>query len=427
MNDRTESTEEAESPADGLTNTTATTTPNLPAAPSPRVSGESHHLKKKRSENVGESEVVKAKKDSKDHRKNGGGGGQKKKSSERREAKQDEREAMTTGSDPAPHDTSSGGTKAEDGKPSRHNDDDDDAGTNDALHPPTPWPGRLHGQNNSSSSGTVRTTAATATSSKRQSGDAAGGEPADKPNRRKEKRHEKEAAASPEVKPYAEPAHASPPSDKRRKEERRKEERRTDHLKVEACEQQRRASSELLRGHKEKGRAFWNKERTPRRGILVRSLSAEQLPTTSHKSSQGCLDGDVVPPKRKKAKKHKRKALQDEGVKFDKVVVRHYPREVAIGGCMLDPDQGPFLGIGWDWKQEEVHNLYSFERLRDPDRTHVARAIPSMARQALLVQYGLNEEEIREMIAEMRRKDKELLRGGSIGILPSFWPWKKAG
>lgn len=426
MNDRTESTEEAESPADGLTNTTATTTPILPAAPSPRASGESHHLKKKRSENVGESEVVKAKKDSKDHRKNGGGG-QKKKSSERREAKQDEREAMTTGSDPAPHDTSSGGTKAEDGKPSRHNDDDDDAGTNDALHPPTPWPGRLHGQNNSSSSGTVRTTAATATSSKRQSGDAAGGEPADKPNRRKEKRHEKEAAASPEVKPYAEPAHASPPSDKRRKEERRKEERRTDHLKVEACEQQRRASSELLRGHKEKGRAFWNKERTPRRGILVRSLSAEQLPTTSHKSSQGCLDGDVVPPKRKKAKKHKRKALQDEGVKFDKVVVRHYPREVAIGGCMLDPDQGPFLGIGWDWKQEEVHNLYSFERLRDPDRTHVARAIPSMARQALLVQYGLNEEEIREMIAEMRRKDKELLRGGSIGILPSFWPWKKAG
>lgn len=427
MNDRTESTEEAESPADGLTNTTATTTPILPAAPSPRASGESHHLKKKRSENVGESEVVKAKKDSKDHRKNGGGGGQKKKSSERREAKQDEREAMTTGSDPAPHDTSSGGTKAEDGKPSRHNDDDDDAGTNDALHPPTPWPGRLHGQNNSSSSGTVRTTAATATSSKRQSGDAAGGEPADKPNRRKEKRHEKEAAASPEVKPYAEPAHASPPSDKRRKEERRKEERRTDHLKVEACEQQRRASSELLRGHKEKGRAFWNKERTPRRGILVRSLSAEQLPTTSHKSSQGCLDGDVVPPKRKKAKKHKRKALQDEGVKFDKVVVRHYPREVAIGGCMLDPDQGPFLGIGWDWKQEEVHNLYSFERLRDPDRTHVARAIPSMARQALLVQYGLNEDEIREMIAEMRRKDKELLRGGSIGILPSFWPWKKAG
>lgn len=426
MNDRTESTEEAESPADGLTNTTATTTPILPAAPSPRASGESHHLKKKRSENVGESEVVKAKKDSKDHRKNGGGG-QKKKSSERREAKQDEREAMTTGSDPAPHDTSSGGTKAEDGKPSRHNDDDDDAGTNDALHPPTPWPGRLHGQNNSSSSGTVRTTAATATSSKRQSGDAAGGEPADKPNRRKEKRHEKEAAASPEVKPYAEPAHASPPSDKRRKEERRKEERRTDHLKVEACEQQRRASSELLRGHKEKGRAFWNKERTPRRGILVRSLSAEQLPTTSHKSSQGCLDGDVVPPKRKKAKKHKRKALQDEGVKFDKVVVRHYPREVAIGGCMLDPDQGPFLGIGWDWKQEEVHNLYSFERLRDPDRTHVARAIPSMARQALLVQYGLNEDEIREMIAEMRRKDKELLRGGSIGILPSFWPWKKAG
>jgi hypothetical protein len=417
-------------------------------------------LKKKRSENVGESEVVKAKKDSKDHRKNGGGGGQKKKSSERREAKQDEREAMTTGSDPAPHDTSSGGTKAEDGKPSRHNDDDDDAGTNDALHPPTPWPGRLHGQNNSSS-GTVRTTA---TSSKRESGDAAGGEPADKPNRRKEKRHEKEAAASPEVKPHAEPAHASPPSDKRQKEERRKEERRTDHLKVEACEQQRRASSELLRGHKEKGRAFWNKERTPRRGILVRSLSAEQLPTTSHKSSQGCLDGDVVPPKRKKAKKHKRKALQDEGVKFDKVVVRHYPREVAIGGCMLDPDQGPFLGrlllppsslfcslsfsfrmrtsltllsffvfslyplgIGWDWKQEEVHNLYSFERLRDPDRTHVARAIPSMARQALLVQYGLNEDEIREMIAEMRRKDKELLRGGSIGILPSFWPWKKAG
>lgn len=84
-------------------------------------------------------------------------------------------------------------------------------------------------------------------------------------------------------------------------------------------------------------------------------------------------------------------------------------------------------GIGWDWKQEEVHNLYSFERLRDPDRTHVARAIPSMARQALLVQYGLNEDEIREMIAEMRRKDKELLRGGSFSILPSFWPWKKVG
>lgn len=113
---------------------------------------------------------------------------------------------------------------------------------------------------------------------------------------------------------------------------------------MEAYEQQRRASSELLRGHKEKGRAFWNKERTPRRGILVRSLSAEQLPTTSHKSSQGCLDGDAVPSKRKRSKKHKRKALQDEGVKFDKVVVRHYPREVAIGGCMLDPDQGPFLG-----------------------------------------------------------------------------------
>lgn len=338
---------ETESTADGLTTTTTTTTPNLPAAPSPRTSGESHHSKKRRSENAGESEEVKVKKDSKDHRKNGGGGGQKKKSSERREARQDEREAMTTGNDPAPHGTSSGGTKAEDGKPSRHNDDEDDAGSADALHPPTPWPGRLHGQN---SSGAVRTTAATATStnaagSNKQSGDAAGGEPADKPNRRKEKRHEKEAAAaSPEVKPHAEPAHASPPSDKRRKEEKRKEERRTDYLKVEACEQQRRASSELLRGHKEKGRAFWNKERTPRRGILVRSLSAEQLPTTSHKSSQGCLDGDAVPSKRKRSKKHKRKALQDEGVKFDKVVVRHYPREVAIGGCMLDPDQGPFLG-----------------------------------------------------------------------------------
>src|SRR3546814_12787708 len=31
------------------------------------------------------------------------------------------------------------------------------------------------------------------------------------------------------------------------------------------------------------------------------------------------------------------------------------------------------LGIGWDWRQEEVHNLYSFERLRDTDRTQVAR------------------------------------------------------
>jgi hypothetical protein len=76
-----------------------------------------------------------------------------------------------------------------------------------------------------------------------------------------------------------------------------------------------------------------------------------------------------------------------------------------------------------------VHNLYSFERLREsPDRTHIAHAIPSATRHALLVQYGLKEDEIQEMILEMRRRDKELLRGSAAtSILPSFWPWKRVG
>jgi hypothetical protein len=166
--------------------------------------------------------------------------------------------------------------------------------------------------------------------------------PEDK-HKRKEKRTEKEGAASPETKPHDSQGSPSLSPDKRRRDEKQRskeESRRESKLEV-ACDQQRRASSELLRGHKEKGRAFWNKERTPRRGILSRSLSAESLARTSTKCAS--LDDETL-FKRKKHKKHKRKGLQDEGVKFDKVVVRHYPREVCIGGCMLDPNQGPFLG-----------------------------------------------------------------------------------
>jgi len=207
------------------------------------------------------------------------------------------------------------------------------------------------------------------------------------------------------------------------------EPRDIERLRGECPDQQdvwRRASSELPRGHKEKekGRAFWHRERLPRRGILARSLSEENFRRHSH----GCGVEDVELLAGLKNKRDKKRSKRPHDcVKFDRVMVRYYPREVSLGGCMLNPKHGPFLSLGWDWAHEDVHNLYAFERLREASRTADIHAMPSQERYALLLEYGLEPGQLEQLISEMRLKDKELTRrGGSSLHLPIHWPWKKA-
>lgn len=105
--------------------------------------------------------------------------------------------------------------------------------------------------------------------------------------------------------------------------------------------ERRRASSDIPRGRKENGRAFWHRDRTPRRGILLRSFSEENMRIPR----QGTDGSEVADRQQCKLKRHKKHSKHhNESVKFDRVVVRYYPREVCLGGCMLNSKHGPFLG-----------------------------------------------------------------------------------